>query len=752
MFFPYVLGVLLLSSSPSNELPVGSHPAALTAEHFPDRLHAFVFRNWHLVSPQRMAEVVGTSTEDIVSIAQSMGLPEARSIPAEFHERMYITVLRRNWHLLPYPQLLILLDMNSDELAHRLKEDDFLFIKLGNLKPKVEPLRFKPPTKATQERAAQIRKVVHHHFGNALRDAGTPRLQFLRDLAVPHQSHPRNPPNHSSPRFLHSYCALFGDVLMDDKSDPFPEGLLSRLAELGVNGLWLHVTLAELAPGGADFPEFGIGHEKRLANLRKLAAKTKRYGIEIYLYLNEPRARSRSFFAERPEMAGVASQDFVCMCTSDHRVIRWLEQATAHVFRAVPELAGVFTITASENQTNCAWAGNASTCPRCRNRTQAAIVAEVNGAIEKGVHSIKPEAKVIVWDWGWNYHRDGSEHIKAHQGKFWFQSVSEWDTPFERAGVKGKVGEYCLSVVGPGPRALKHWELARKLGHKTSAKVQLGTTWELGSVPWLPVGDLVAEHCLKLKAAGTEGLMLSWSHGGYPSPNLRIAQKILDEKQTDHETIVQEVCRELYGDKAGPRVRMAWKKFSKAFQHYPYCGSVIYNGPQHFGPAQPLYAKPTGYHATMIGFPYDDVATWRGPYTSEQMASQFEKLVDEWKQGEKDLLDAAQSAEQPLRTVLQSERELSTAIRLHLQSAACQIRFYQWRDKPVASLTAEELHVRKVQLLQLVEKERELAKELYPIVKHDSRIGFESSNQYYYVPLDLVEKVILCDWLLETLK
>ena len=35
------------------------------------------------------------------------------------------------------------------------------------------------------------------------------------------------------------------------------------------------------------------------------------------------------------------------------------------------------------------------------------------------------------------------------------------------------------------------------------------------------------------------------------------------------------------------------------------------------------------------------------------------------------------------------------------------------------------------------------------VLRLDSRIGFEASNQYYYVPLDLVEKVLNCRDLLD---
>jgi len=46
--------------------------------------------------------------------------------------------------------------------------------------------------------------------------------------------------------------------------------------------------------------------------------------------------------------------------------------------------------------------------------------------------------------------------------------------------------------------------------------------------------------------------------------------------------------------------------------------------------------------------------------------------------------------------------------------------------------------------VRILESEIALAKRLYHIQSCDSRIGFEASNQHYYVPLDLVEKVLNC--------
>jgi hypothetical protein len=68
-----------------------------------------------------------------------MGLPSAAVVPPKMKGRGYITLIRRNWHLSPYDQLLELVEMTPERLAFALREDDFLWIKLGGLKPKCEP-------------------------------------------------------------------------------------------------------------------------------------------------------------------------------------------------------------------------------------------------------------------------------------------------------------------------------------------------------------------------------------------------------------------------------------------------------------------------------------------------------------------------------------------------------------------------------------------------------------------------------------
>ena len=124
---------------------------------FPSRQHAFVFRNWTLVPVDRLAKVLETSVENVSAMATSMGLPAQENIEPQWNSsKGYITVLRSNWNLLNYDQLITLLGITRPELAWRLKEDDFLYVKLGNLKPFCTPLIYEAPTKEIGAKALQI--------------------------------------------------------------------------------------------------------------------------------------------------------------------------------------------------------------------------------------------------------------------------------------------------------------------------------------------------------------------------------------------------------------------------------------------------------------------------------------------------------------------------------------------------------------------------------------------------------------------
>jgi hypothetical protein len=743
-------------------LPTGSSPAPIEFQHFPDRLHAFIWRNWEMVSLERMAEVLGTTAEKVRQMGESMGLPAHRTPPAEYQQRGYITLIRRNWHLLPYEQLLQLLGWDAEKLAFTLREDDFLWVKLGNLKPACSTLRYAEPNEAVIKRCEQIKVLVSAYFTDESAKPPVPRFDFVRELSTAGTAAASGPARKQEKiRFLYSYCGVFGDPLLTPELDPYPDGLLQRLSDLGVNGVWLHVVLRQLAPSSATFPEFGAGHEQRIANLRRLVERAKRYSIDIYLYMNEPRAMEASFFKNHEGIKGVQEGNFYALCTSAPEVRQWLTDSLTYVFKEVPGLGGVFTITASENLTNCySHSRTSAGCPRCSKRSGPEVIAEVNRAIAASVWAGNPNAKVIVWDWGWPDASNSKDNnsgwteqiINALPDNVYLMSVSEWSKPIVRGGVATTVGEYSISTVGPGPRATKHWALARKRGLKILAKIQANCTWEISAVPYLPVMNLVAQHCANLADADIDGLMLSWSVGGYPSPNLQLVRCFDAEPRPTVEQALAQVAEVRYGSDAAPGVLKAWSKFSTAFAEYPFHGGLVYNGPMQCAPANLLYPQPTKYRATMVGFPYDDLDRWRAVYPAQVLAGQFEKIATGWDEG-LSLLGAAMKNTTPTSQLMNLFEDLrpAEAVGLHFHSAANQVRFIMARNALLSGSLKEKEREAQIDAMRgAATLEIQTAERMFTLVCRDSRIGFEASNHYYYLPLDLVEKVINCDYVLST--
>ena len=595
-FLKAVPPVLLLSGNRAAQAAFPPVPA-IPEPHFPSRLYQFVWRNWDLANLDRMARVVHARPAHLSELARAMGLPAKRQLSDDFLRRIYITVIRQNWHLLPEEQIIQLLGWNAERFAYTLKEDDFLEHKLGQVKPDCATLLYRRPEAIERKKASAIRSTLNHSIPGGIRSLGQPRFAFIERMsaveASPDQAEGTLRSNEVwSPRFLYSYFALYGDPLMEGDAAGLPDGYLDRAAASGMNGVWIQGVLNTLAPS-KTYPEFGKGHQIRLKNLRKLVERAQRFGLRVYLYLNEPRAMPEEFFRNRPEIRGAKDQNVFAMCTSTSEVRDWLRGSLSHVFRETPGLGGILTITMSENHTNCfshggAWGDRdpvAAGCPRCFKRTGADAIAELIHALRDGVREHSATAEIMSYDWGWGTRLARALIPKLPRDSS-IISISEWSQPVTRGGVSTNVGEYSMSVVGPGPRAIENWNLARQHGLRAVAKTQFNNTWEISAVPYIPVLPLVLDHCENLTKAGITGVMASWTCGGYPSPNLRAASVYAFEPRPSRAQILHDAAVRIYGVAAAKEAMRAWEIFRDAFQSFPY-GVAIYVLPVQHGPANP---------------------------------------------------------------------------------------------------------------------------------------------------------------------
>ena len=727
---------------PAGQLPGQTGKAAVTLEHFPSRVHAFIWRNWGLVPQERLAEVLQTTVQNVRKTAADMGLERTpETDPVWLSPKGYITVLRRNWHLLPYEQILQLLDLTQEELEWRLYEDDFLFVKLGNIKPACAPLYWEKPTARMKKECREIAALAKAHRAHN----PVPRFDFFRDIPPQDQARMTRPGKAPEGlRMAFSYCAEYGDPLMDPNQESYSDELLGQLAAQGINAVWVHSVLRMLVEPSGPFPG-DKDYRTRRKHLQTLVDRAAKHGIRVMLYVNEPRALPQRWFdtPERKQFAGVTEKELQALCTSDPRVLQWLTDSFRSLFEDVSGLGGVFTITMSENLTNCASHNHAEQCPRCASRPYEAIIAEVNNAIAEGVLTGNPDARVLVWDWKWNDALTG-KIIDRLDKRCTLMCVSEWSLPIDRGGISSNVSEYSISAVGPGPWATGHWALAAKAGMKKAAKVMVNNTWELGSIPVIPAMDLIARHAQQLAGLGVTDAMMTWSLGGYPSVNYAVFQRILSGEALgtdDLDPVLRKMAEEYYGKQSGPAVRAAWKVFSEGFSEYPYYIGTLYRGPQHMGPANLFYRQPSGWKSTMVGIPYDDLTSWRSIYPADVYIGQNRKVAEAFARGA-DILDKAlsQETDPAVRQKLAVDLRRAQAIKCHFRAIVNQSAFILHRD---AGDTAG--------MKQALDEELENVCEYLPLLDADPTLGYESSNHYFFVRGDLIEKIINLKWILGNL-
>lgn len=719
-----------------SSLPVGKAPAALPLSYFPTRFQAVIFRNWELVAPERLARVLHASENQILAAADRLGLRTPPQVSPDFPVRGYVTLIRENWQLLPYEQLLEILGWTPEKLASVLQNDDFLWVKLGYLKPQCEIVHYRELTPEEATRTDAIAATLRTELGaiDALPGEEPPwgfLDNFDRDAA---RLSPAGRPRRSdfSLRMAYSYSALYGDALAAPELSPYPDALLRLLADRGINAIWLPALLYQLTPF-ADAPELSDGWEKRQAALRDLTCRAGKYGLQVFLYLNEPRGLPVETYRRHPELRELylgeihEHENETTMCTALPAVREYLENSVYALFHAVPLLAGAFTITYSENFTHCRSRdrGDSCRCPRCRDRAFDAIIAEVNTIIYRAACRANAGARILAWNWG-PWHESWSNAVidKLPDG-IEVMCVSENGLGIQTGGVAVTVNDYSISHPGPSERTRKVWDYARTHGLKTVAKVQLSNSWEGSCVPYIPATRLVAQHLDRLRQCGVEALMVSWTLGGYPSINM-------DLLAMTHEEMVET----RFGRRAAPRISEALTLFSKAFAEFPFDIGVVYTAPHNLGPANPLYDRPTGYEATMVGFPYDDLESWRGPYPAEIFEQQLQMLAEIWHQGLEVLAAATTQVEAPYRANYEDLCGVAEANYCHYRSAALQVAYVRLRD---AGDPAQ---------CEVIAEERELAKKLYALARHDSRLGFEATNHYAYTLNTLREKILNCSWLL----
>ncbi len=703
-------------------------------EYFPTRFQCFLYRNHEMITAKRAARVLATDEATVLRLGEEMGVAFTDEATEEvWRRRGYITLIRANWHLLTYEQLCLLLDWDKDYLAFILQEDDFLNVKLGRHKPKCETLTVRPLSDEEKRMTEAIRRVTKEVEAAV----GTPALHPFDFAAIYPKAVPPAVESRFKASFCHSYCALYGDVFYDEAllEASFPDELLRAYAAMGIGGVWCQAILYSMIPCEYD-PALSVGWEKRIKGLNALIERLARYGLRLYLYINEPREMNDGVFVKHPDLRGdVQNEGFSSLCLSVPEVADFFRESIRRLTELAPGLGGYITLTASENHTNCYShkESGKTTCPRCRSKKRSDLYALVNRLIYEGATAADPSVSVIAYSWGWDQEEGGFEATVAGLPReVAVLAVSERGKEKMIGPVKAVAADYSISIMGPSEVTLGRWKTVRERGARIAAKVQLNNSWELCSVPYLPVFGhfytAIRDLCQK---ADPDILMMTWTHGGFPSPVYAMVSR-MTAKDAPMPSL-DEMLLSLFPNAIPERLLPALRAFDDAFDNYPFSVSTMYVGSQHMGPALPLWREPTGYSACMIGPTYDKEADWRHPFPREVYGEAMETLTVGLKEGFSMLLAAYEG-----KTLTADDRLLldcAEGMLLHFSSAYNHFLYVLGRE------AGEDL-------TPIVLAEEELALAEARLMGRNPTVGYEASNHYLFTRTDLFEKVLCCRQLL----
>lgn len=693
---------------------------------FPQAWQTVIFRNYGYVSTDKIAKTLGCNEEIVVREATRLGLGNI-VYDKKWEEKGYLTLIRHNWYLLNYRQLTTLLGYTEEKLDFLLKEEDFLFVKLGWTKPECPEILYAPLTDAEIEKTNQIAKTVSRYISAP----EVAPFNFFATASLPSaQKQEKSDELSDGLRLVHGYITPGGDAFSVDCDTYLSDELLSAYHAQGVNALWMHALLSSLSYYPFK-PSLCEGYENRREELKRVLAKCHKYGIKLYLYFNEPRCLPTADFGKYAHLKGDSEGLDSALCFSKKETRDYLYDAVKDLLENVHDLDGILTITMSENLTHCKsriHGGRQTLCPICKDIPAYKLASDVNNVIMQAIKDSGAKTDLIANLWAWskmmgfsnNDLKNGIANLDKDVG---ILCVSEFDLEFEKGGVQVRLADYSISNPGPSEFTKLGFAYAKEYGHKIYAKIQVCNSWECSCVPYLPVFDLVKRHLENLAAVGVNDYMLSWTLGGYPAPNLSLVSA------HNKGTSLGEWYKDYYGENA-EIVHRGVQKICSGFENYPFAIDPLYNSPKTLGPAN-LWSREQEYNtSTMTCYAFDDYETWLTPYPYETYVSLFEKLLKDWQKGI-EILKTAKPTKQTDELIRMAE----TAY-IHLRSDWLHTR-YAYLKRDWAKNENE--------LREIIDVAREDTIRLIALMRQDARIGFEASNQYYYADRHLIEKILNLD-------
>ncbi len=519
-----------------------------------------------------------------------------------------------------------------------------------------------------------------------------------------------------SPQMVHSGYGL----------DMYPDDYLARIAHEGRDAILIFVKGINQTPSGhLDFND--------------LIYRAAKYGIDVYAY-------SYMTVYMHPEEEGAEAH---------------YESVYGKLFEACPGLKGVTLVGESvgfpshdphvtpDFRTDVDADGLPLGKPRAGWYPCEDYPLWLN-LVKKVIRKYNVHADIVFWTYNWGRLGEAERValIENLPTDISLMATFEMFEGYRLEGIRDFIADYSLKFEGPGQYFRSEAKAAKKRGIRMYAMVNTGgLTWDFGLIPYEPMPQQWMRRYAGMKKAhdqwGLCGIMESHHFGFYPSFISRLSKWVFSDPDTPMEQHLRDILAGEYGGtvKETDKIIEALNLFSEAIRFYTPTDNDQY-GAFRIGPAFPFsflvpYKNPSMpgahfgnriYHAYYTTWYSHEVIFDKGAPVSVRLLAELRSLEK--------MLSHLQKGVQILESISSLQKELGSLINLGKYLCHCVItgiHAKKW-SRLIGHFHAAESNEAVLKILDemeaLLHAEYLNAEDTIPLVRTDSRLGWEPSMEY----------------------
>ncbi|NQU75195.1 MAG: hypothetical protein HQ546_02635 [Planctomycetes bacterium] len=392
-----------------------------------------------------------------------------------------------------------------------------------------------------------------------------------------------------------------GNYSVPDFSPEYLDDNSFRLyAHYGVNSMMIYGDLL-CYTNSVVLPE--LNHpdaERHLAMLKDAAQRAARYGVRFsYVPVTAKLRHDHPVFIRHPETRGAGRQtdgkQIHCLCTSEEKVLAFLEEQFYRLFASVPELAGTILIVYAESFYHCRiWPSAAHRCPRCDAKCLEDVIVRSVTPVYRAVQRANQKAYVAVWAYNW-----GASQAACPQRDELFRRLPagvrafhqlDKDQSYHKQGYVKSIWDYSIDFVGASDTVQQIARVAAEVDRPLMVKTETGIGLETIQFPYVPAMQRLAQKWEAVRALKPVGVHQSWLFFGmFNSRAESLGLWAAYAKELPAEEFLRRLAICDFGPDAAEAVLTAWQHMSTAMGHLPVLQfNYYYIGPSFLGPCHPL--------------------------------------------------------------------------------------------------------------------------------------------------------------------